>query len=495
MNKETQLIEWKSDWKDEYLGWLAGYANALGGTLFIGKENNTGKVIGIDNSEKLLEDLPNKIRDVLGIIVDIDLKTENGLEYIEIKVPAYSHGISYKGEYPYRTGSTRQTLKGASLNKFLLEKSGLDWDSVEMPPVLISELNAQAFSIFKEKAAQTTRFNPDDLNVDNETLLQKLHLISNTHLTRASVLLFHANPEKYIGGAYIKVGSFNEQSELISHDEIHGSIFSQIEETIDILTKKYLKTNLFFDKINRTESLNYPIRALREAIINAIAHKNYQSNNPIQIKVFENKIQIFNEGSLPKDWTMEQFIGNHPSKPANPKIANVLYRVGYIEAWGTGISTILRECHKNGLPLPSFDFDFGGLTVELKQNEVKTKFQSLNRFHILLEHYFENLNKKTITDKNIADFAPLAKKLEDKSLSLIMALQEREMLKRKEVMDLIGLTNQTYNTERYLTPLIDLGLVSQLIKSRPNSSKQRYILTEKGGKFKYLLTKIIAEKN
>ena len=76
-----------------------------------------------------------------------------------------------------------------------------------------------------------------------------------------------------------------------------------------------------------------------------------------------------------------------------------------------------------------------------------------------------------------------------------MALQEREMLKRKEVMDLIGLTNQTYNTERYLTPLIDLGLVIQLVKSRPNSPKQRYTLTEKGGKFKYLLTKIIAEKN
>ena len=493
---ETQLVEWKSTWKDDYLAWIAGYANASGGVLYIGKEDDTGRVIGIDNAKKLLADLPNKIRDILFIIVDIDLKSENGLEYLEIKVPAYSHAVSFKGEYPYRTGSTRQTLKGASLNKFLLEKSGLDWDSVEVPPETISELNTQAFEIFKEKASQTTRVSVSDLNVSDETLLQKLHLINNSHLTRACVLLFHPNPEKYIGGAFIKIGSFNDDSELIFHDEVHGSILIQIEETIDILTKKYLRTNVSFEKINRTEALNYPIRALRETIINAIAHKNYSINNPIQIKVYENRILIFNEGSLPQDWTMEKFLGNHSSQPTNPKIANVLYRAGYIEAWGTGIATILRECHKNGLPLPLFDFNYGGLTVELKQYEIKAKPQSLKSIYsIIWEDFFERINTKTLTDKNIADFAPLAKKLEDKSLSLIMALQEREMLKRKEVMDLIGLTNQTYNTERYLTPLIDLGLVSQLIKSRPNSSKQRYILTEKGGKFKYLLTKIIAEKN
>lgn len=491
---EAKLVEWKATWKDDYLGWIAGYANASGGVLFIGKEDATGRVIGVDNAIKLLADLPNKIRDILGIIVDIDVKIENNLQYVVIEVPAYSNGVSYKGEYPYRTGSTKQILKGASLNKFLLEKSGLDWDSVEIPLVSISELNTKAFNIFKEKAAQTTRFKPEDLKVDNETLLQKLHLINNTHLTRASILLFHDNPEMYIGGAYIKVGAFDEHSALISHDEIHGSIFSQIEETIDVLTKKYLRTNLFFGKINRSESLNYPMRALREAIINAIAHKNYYSNNPIQIKVFENKIQIFNEGSLPQDWTMEQFIGNHPSKPANPKIANALYRAGYIEAWGTGIATILRECHNNGLPLPSFDFSFGGLTVELKQNEVK--IQSLGSIHsILWADYFERLNTKTLTDKNIAEFAPLAKKLEDKSLSLVMALNDGDVLKRKEIMDLIGLTNQTYNTERYLMPLINLGLVSQLIKSRPNSPSQRYTLTEKGSKFKYLLTQLIAEKN
>ncbi|MFC0184972.1 Putative DNA-binding domain-containing protein [Pseudarcicella hirudinis] len=151
MNKEIQLVEWKQIWKDDYLGWLAGYANANGGTLIIGK-NDSGNVIGIDNAPKLLVDLPNKIRDVLGIIVDVNLKTENTLEYIEITVPVYSHGISYKGEYHYRSGSTKQILKGASLNKFLLDKSGLQWEAIEVSAISFPELDLKAFDFFQKRS-------------------------------------------------------------------------------------------------------------------------------------------------------------------------------------------------------------------------------------------------------------------------------------------------------------------------------------------------------
>lgn len=93
---EMQNIEWKEIWKDDYLAWICGFANAQGGTLYIGK-NDTGKVTGISNSQKLLEDLPNKIRDALGIIIPVNLLIEDGKEYIEISVPTYPISISYKG--------------------------------------------------------------------------------------------------------------------------------------------------------------------------------------------------------------------------------------------------------------------------------------------------------------------------------------------------------------------------------------------------------------
>lgn len=98
MMPEMQNIEWKEIWKDDYLAWICGFANAQGGTLYIGK-NDTGKVTGISNSQKLLEDLPNKIRDALGIIIPVNLLIEDGKEYIEISVPTYPISISYKGSY------------------------------------------------------------------------------------------------------------------------------------------------------------------------------------------------------------------------------------------------------------------------------------------------------------------------------------------------------------------------------------------------------------
>ena len=93
---ENQNTEWKESWRDEYLKWICGFANATGGKIYIGMNDN-GKVVGVADADKLLEDIPNKVRDVLGIIVDVNLLEENGLKYIEIDVPPYSNPINYKG--------------------------------------------------------------------------------------------------------------------------------------------------------------------------------------------------------------------------------------------------------------------------------------------------------------------------------------------------------------------------------------------------------------
>ena len=107
---ESQNTEWKSKWKDEYLEWICGYANAQGGKIYIDCDNE-GNVIGLSNARKLLEDIPNKIRDAMGIIVGVNLLDEDGKEYIEIDVPPYPIGISCKGVYYYRSGSTRQIYR------------------------------------------------------------------------------------------------------------------------------------------------------------------------------------------------------------------------------------------------------------------------------------------------------------------------------------------------------------------------------------------------
>ncbi len=111
---EQQNIEWKEKWKDEYLKWICGFANAKGGNLFIGKNDN-GRVTGLDNYQKLMEDIPNKIQNYLGIICNVNLYQENEKYFIEIETEPYPYPISYKGQYHYRSGSTKQELKGIAL--------------------------------------------------------------------------------------------------------------------------------------------------------------------------------------------------------------------------------------------------------------------------------------------------------------------------------------------------------------------------------------------
>ena len=196
--KENQTIEFKESWKDEYLKWICGFANAYGGKLYIGKDDN-GKTVGLKNTAKLLEDIPNKIRDVLGIIIDVNLHLEKGLEFIEIFVEPYPYPVSYKGQYHYRSGSTKQELKGAALDNFLLQKQGRTWDSIPFPNVDIKEL--ENLDLFRKYAANSKRIDQQSLEQDDKSLIEKLRLFSDGYLKRAAIVLFHENPEKYIGGA------------------------------------------------------------------------------------------------------------------------------------------------------------------------------------------------------------------------------------------------------------------------------------------------------
>lgn len=206
-NHESQLVEWKEGWRDEYLKWICGFANAQGGVLAIGRDDR-GKPVGIDDAERLLEELPNKIRDLLGIIVEVNLRVENGRNTVEIHVPAYANPISFRGRYYQRSGSTLQELKGPSLDRFLLHHQGRTWDSVPVPGVAPDQLAATVLRRFRELAATSGRLDETDLKAGDTELLEKLNLTEGSYLRRAALLLFHEDPEKFVTGAWVKSAIF-----------------------------------------------------------------------------------------------------------------------------------------------------------------------------------------------------------------------------------------------------------------------------------------------
>jgi len=277
---EDQNIEWKESWRDEYLKWICGFANADGGLLEIGR-NDDGHPVGLTNARRLLEDLPNKIRALLGIVPDVHLIQEGGHDLIRIQVEPQPHPVSYNGKYHYRTGSTKQELRGAALDRFLLQKIGKHWDGVPVPDVAISDLSSDALKEFRQRSHKSQRLPEDVLDESDQEIISRLHLTDGNHLKRSALLLFHPDPEQFVTGAFIKIGYFEADANLRYQDEIHGEILTQANRSLDILKAKYLKALISYNGLQRIETYPVPEEALREAILNAVAHKDYSSGTPL----------------------------------------------------------------------------------------------------------------------------------------------------------------------------------------------------------------------
>ena len=373
--QENQNIEYKSLWKDEYLKWICGFANAQGGTLYIGKDDN-GNVVGVKNARKLLEELPNKITTILGIVAPVNLyQTEQG-DYIEIIVDSHPNPVNYKGEYHFRSGSTKQELKGAALDKFLLQKQGKHWDGVSIPNASVVDLKHETFDFFKEKGIESKRLSENSRKDTPERMLNNLKLIDNGNLKRAALLLFHPDPEKFVTGAFIKIGFFRTNTDLLFQDTIHGNLFEQVERTMDLLLTKYTKAFISYKGLSRIETNEYPEVALREVLLNAIAHKDYAGCIPIQISVYPDKIMIWNMGKLPENWTIDTLQQKHSSIPHNPDIANAFFRSGYVEAWGRGIEKITELFTAAGLPTPLFSPKGSDFWVTLRKDIYNKEYLS-----------------------------------------------------------------------------------------------------------------------
>ena len=181
--RETQNVEWKASWRDEYIKWICGFANAHGGTLFIGK-NDKSEIVGLENATRLLEEIPNKVRDVLGIIVEVNHHSEDHKDFVEIKVESYPYPISYKGQYHYRSGSTKQELKGSTLDLFLLQKQGKKWDSVPVPKVATHDLKSETIETFKTKALRSNRLGEEALKGELDVLLERFYYYLSGYRSR-----------------------------------------------------------------------------------------------------------------------------------------------------------------------------------------------------------------------------------------------------------------------------------------------------------------------
>ncbi len=259
--------------------------------------NDKGEVTGVSGSKKLLEDIPNKTQSAMGIMADVNLLSEDGKEYIEIIVSPSSY--NYKGEYHYRSGSTKQPLRGVALTEFLTSRTGIKWEDAILEDIQVEDLDKESFDIFRREVVRSQRMTKEDLNMYDRELLDSLKLMKENKLTRAAGLLFNRTPDKWMAGSYTKIGKFGEGADLQYQDEVHGSLFIQAERVIDLIYLKYLKAPITYDNMTRIETYPFPKEAVREAFYNALVHSCRVIGIPIQIRIEYEAMYISNDCVFP----------------------------------------------------------------------------------------------------------------------------------------------------------------------------------------------------
>ncbi|MFH2026238.1 MAG: ATP-binding protein, partial [bacterium] len=400
-NQESQTVEYKQNWHNEYLKVVSAFANSRGGVLYIGLDDH-GKSSGLKNVKKLLEDIPNTIRNKLGIIPSVELNRKSSQDIIKITVVPSSVPISCNGKYYLRSGSTVQELQGKELADFLIRKTGIAWDDAFEDRGNWDFLEESTIEDFKRFAVD--RIPSIVREKDFVTILKKLNLIENQHLKRAAIMLFGKEVERFYSHACVKIGRFLSDTDIQITDIVKGNLFQQLETTLEILRSKYLQSKIKFEGIHRRDVLEYPYEALREAIINALIHRDYRSFSQIQIRVYPDKLIIMNAGSLPPEVPVESLKTEHLSRPRNKLLAETFYYAGFIEAWGRGTLKIVEKCVEQGLPEPDFKEENGVMTVVFYKNifnEAYLSKKGLNERQMKAVLYVKEKGKITNTEYQI----------------------------------------------------------------------------------------------
>ncbi|MFA5414295.1 MAG: helix-turn-helix domain-containing protein [Methanoregula sp.] len=358
---ESENVEFKEQWNDHTLEAIASFVNTTGGTLLVGVSDN-GTVIGWTGDDRAQQVIINQIVEILRVQPAISIQKEQGKPVLVINVKSGTTLATCRGRYFQRVGNTTREIPAEQLGRYFITKLGIQWDSIT-DNYTLPQIDPAAIQRFLELAKNRLPFARDDESVEN--ILQKLELIRDGKITRGAILLFGKNPQASFISAQIHMGQFKDAITIIDDKLLKGNLFSQVDAAVQLF-QQYMQVRYEFGEkspgqeplsaMQRTEIWDYPIKALREAVINALIHRDYfQTGAEVQIRVYDDRVVITNPGGLPEDMTVDELRQEgHRSLPRNTLLAQVFYYGELLEKWGTGTSRMITLCQNHGIPEPEF---------------------------------------------------------------------------------------------------------------------------------------------
>ena len=421
---KTSLAEWR-----DVVESISAFLNKNGGTIFIGVGDNC-EIIGYDIGNKTIETLANQIKQNIDPVIypsihveDLDEKQVIVVDVAEYEQkPVFAFAIAF-----VRVGKSNQKLGSEGIRNLAINASKVYWDERACVGADLEDIDEGKLRWFLKGAKYERRL---DLNPDipvRETL-EKLDLLRDGIPTNAAILLFGTNPHRFFGHSEIRCARFKgtKPLEFIDMKVFGGNLIDQREDAVEFV-KEHIKLHAKIVGLERVETWEYPIDAIREAITNAICHRNYEESANVQVRIFDDRIEIWGCGSLPEPLTVDDLKKSHRSILRNPLIGKCLFLIKFIEHWGTGTNRIIDACAAHGLPKPVFEELSGSLVVTLRKMFTKESLRDMNLNERQIKAILYVEDKGSITNKEYQVLFDVSRGTATRDLNL---LEKKDMLKR-----------------------------------------------------------------
>lgn len=497
--EENQTVEYKESWHDKYLEWVCGYANAKGGTLYIGVEDGTKEPVGVKNATKLMEDIPNSIRNTMGLVADVSLLRRRGKDIIRIDVKPSVFPVSCRGGYFYRTGAVKMQLVGNALTDFILRKTGTSWDAC--PHASGRRVGDCRFTVLASHCLDQTGRRFEDADFRSFGLAGDSGILTN-----AGALFADDSPvrqSRLFCTRWNGTGKGAGVMDALDDREYTGSVLSLFE-----YGNAFVKANsrTMWHKLpgGRAEFPEYPERAVEEALANALIHRDYaQFGSEVHLAMYDDRLEVVSPGGMFDGGVPIQERGDLlsiASARRNPIVADVFGRLRYAERRGSGLRKIIDAYAQssvnprgrqpsftsstfftailpnltNGVEVPELvacatPSDEGAVSVRSAPSEKKE--MDLPRCAAP--------NSRPPNSHSPNSQAARGRSTMEKGLMRLLRALDSER-GSAELREVLGLKNRTDLYSRFLLPAIQQELIEYTIPGKPNSRLQKYRLTAKG---------------
>lgn len=371
----------------------------------------------------------------------------------------------------------------ASLVNYLLEQELIrtsPFDATFSNKATLSDLDSNKVSEFLLSAKAKRGF-PLPVNSSAKTILTHLNLIDDKRVSHAAILLFGKKPQQFFITSEIKCAHFHGtdiRKPIPSYQVYKGDVFQLVDQAVDFVLSK-ISVEVGTRDLSNQVPIDYeiPRGAVSEAIVNAVAHRDYTSNGSVQVMLFKDRLEIWNPGHLPFGLSTAKLRQPHNSIPANPLLAEPMYLAGYIERMGTGTGDIIRLCKEKGLKAPEFIQEEDFRTIIWRTSTKGEK----------------GVTTLQATGQVSGQVSGQATGQVDEPILRIIWVIEGEM-KSADIQQILQLKHREYFRDNYLLPAIEANYVELKFPNSPKHPNQQYRLTQTGIALKKQLQKTKKKK-